>query len=499
MDSPEEDRPAGEAADDPTVNLDAADPTRFEDATAEQPTVPEPPQEGAGFKTGAAPPAAQPEGIVVSRRLLWGGLSAIALIVGSVGPWLTLGPLTVSGTGADGADGWFTLAAGILALGLVGAGRWGVAVGVLGAIAAAVGFVDGLNVLRADGGIWDVGLGWGLALVALSGISLIAWSAADILRLPSGRAPLAAVGVAAVLALTVGGLVAAGQFDPAGDVEGDETTQTVSDAADDSEPAPEPEPEARPASRERGQIGDQIRLEGSDGLAMTVTLERVIDPLIAGEYDEPESGKRYVGVLLRMTNTGDVAYDDSPGNGATLTYGDDREAETSLISGGECSGGFASGTKIAPGSRRKGCVVFEVPSSNTIKSFQLALDSGFADDVGEWNVRPANGTSKPAAVAPDAGVDQTGTENSGDGELIACDQNISAGPTTSCDFAANVFRAYAAKTQAGSAEDTTVTASSSRTGRSYVMDCGTYGSDDVSCTGADGAYITFPKWASDVY
>ncbi|GAA5043975.1 hypothetical protein HNP84_004528 [Thermocatellispora tengchongensis] len=42
---------------------------------------------------------------------------------------------------------------------------------------------------------------------------------------------------------------------------------------------------------------------------------------------------------------------------------------------------------IAEGDTRKGVIVFEVPQSAVIARFQLALDSGFAGQTGEWRTR----------------------------------------------------------------------------------------------------------------
>ena len=57
----------------------------------------------------------------------------------------------------------------------------------------------------------------------------------------------------------------------------------------------------------------------------------------------------------------------------------------------------------------------------------------------------------------------------------ACDQNISAGPRTTCGFAANVFRAFAAKVSSEGSEprEYIVQAASPATGKTYAMSCRT--------------------------
>lgn len=79
----------------------------------------------------------------------------------------------------------------------------------------------------------------------------------------------------------------------------------------------------------------------------------------------------------------------------------------------------------------------------------------------------------------------------------ACDQNISAGPHTTCGFADNVFRAFAQEAAQGS-EEASVTATSPATGRAYTVSCDTAHSVTV-CTGGSDAHIRFPLWAAKVY
>jgi hypothetical protein len=43
--------------------------------------------------------------------------------------------------------------------------------------------------------------------------------------------------------------------------------------------------------------------------------------------------------------------------------------------------------KIAPGSKRAGCLTFEIPKTANPGVFQFTLDSGFADETGEWQPR----------------------------------------------------------------------------------------------------------------
>jgi hypothetical protein len=164
-------------------------------------------------------------------------------------------------------------------------------------------------------------------------------------------------------------------------VAGDETVDdpTVNEPSG-SEPS-EPEPE-EPAEPQTASVGDTLTLEGFEGLTMDVTLTKLDRGL---EVDQDFDTGSYVGVRLTLTNTGEVAYDDSPSNGATLVTKDDQQLTSTILFGdADCSG--ADAARIAPGDTRKVCVVFEGEEDQELRLFQFALDSGFADQTGEWTL-----------------------------------------------------------------------------------------------------------------
>lgn len=82
-----------------------------------------------------------------------------------------------------------------------------------------------------------------------------------------------------------------------------------------------------------------------------------------------------------------------------------------------------------------------------------------------------------------------------------CDQNISAGPHTTCGFADNVFRAFARDVSGESsdeASDDSVRATSPATRRTYSMVCRT-SAGTTTCSGARSARVRFPLSAAQVY
>jgi hypothetical protein len=157
-------------------------------------------------------------------------------------------------------------------------------------------------------------------------------------------------------------------------------------------------PNATPSPQAGAAVGDTIDLAGmDDGEKVAATVVRVVDPARpASDLDQPESGTRLVGVRLKLVNIGSTVYSDSPDNGSVLVdkAGQSFSADLSSISEGAS---FPGSVKMTPGSTRLGYVVFAVPNSSTVSSFQFTLDSGFADQTGEWSLA---GAAAPQGAAP---------------------------------------------------------------------------------------------------
>ena len=140
---------------------------------------------------------------------------------------------------------------------------------------------------------------------------------------------------------------------------------------------------AKPAA---AKVGDTIALSGFEGEKADVTVVKVVDrPKGADEFTEPESGKRFYAVQFRIKDTGGKAYSDSPSNGAKVvdSAGQSYEADFSDTKAGAS---FPSAVNIASGSSGLGYITFQVPTGAKITQIQFGLDSGMADQTGQWNV-----------------------------------------------------------------------------------------------------------------
>ncbi|WP_275674632.1 DUF4352 domain-containing protein [Streptomyces sp. MUM 178J] len=135
-------------------------------------------------------------------------------------------------------------------------------------------------------------------------------------------------------------------------------------------------------------VGDTITLTGHDeGLKVDATLKQWLDPAkSADEYIQPQDGKRWVAAQFELANTGTAVYDDSPSNGTQVADADGQRFHSGY---GEISAGplMTSAAKVPPGDKVLGWIVYEVPKDSKITKVQFGLNSGFADQTGQWAVK----------------------------------------------------------------------------------------------------------------
>ncbi|MFF4651259.1 DUF4352 domain-containing protein [Streptomyces sp. NPDC001380] len=140
------------------------------------------------------------------------------------------------------------------------------------------------------------------------------------------------------------------------------------------------------APRKAAKVGDTISLKGMETTA-DVTVLKVVDRAKgADEFNTPDAGKRFVAVQFRIRNTGRKAYSDSPSNGAKVVDAEGQGFD-SWIADTAAGPGFPADVHLAPGGTAKGFITFQVPKGARIDKVQFGMDSGFADQTGQWDVR----------------------------------------------------------------------------------------------------------------
>jgi hypothetical protein len=134
------------------------------------------------------------------------------------------------------------------------------------------------------------------------------------------------------------------------------------------------------------KIGSTLDLTGeSSGEKMAVTPVKVINHAHGADmFSTPDHGKRFYAVKFKLQNIGSAVYNDSPGNGAQVVDSTGQSYDSDFNDVHGCQS-FPGSEKIAPGDTGVGCIVWQVPKRAHIAKIQFALDSGFADDTGQWD------------------------------------------------------------------------------------------------------------------
>lgn len=188
-----------------------------------------------------------------------------------------------------------------------------------------------------------------------------------------------------------------------------------------------------PAPR-MARVGDSLTLLGNEsGERLQLTVDQVLDPLSVGPDDQADSGQRFVGVQITIRNVGSVVYSDSPSNGSTLLSDTNEQATDEIVTGGPCGNDFQSSVNIAPGGVQQGCIPFELPDGQSAKLFQYTLDSGFADQTGQWSLAGADTSAGQASSA--AASAQPATQTTPEAPSAVASASPGVGPV-------NVLEAY---------------------------------------------------------
>jgi Domain of unknown function (DUF4352) len=134
------------------------------------------------------------------------------------------------------------------------------------------------------------------------------------------------------------------------------------------------------------QVGATLPVTDSSGTRLDITLEQIIDPASgASQYSQPASGKRFVGVKLRIRNAAAVTFQNNANNETTvvLSNGQTEQADYNPIAG---CGNFSNGqVKLASQASVTGCVTFQVRNGEKVAGVRYH-NSVFPGTTAEWRL-----------------------------------------------------------------------------------------------------------------
>jgi hypothetical protein len=141
------------------------------------------------------------------------------------------------------------------------------------------------------------------------------------------------------------------------------------------------------AKKTPAKVGDSIALTGiRANEKLTVTLVKFADPAtVTDQFMQADAGKRYVAVQIRITNTASTVYSDSPTNGAEIIDAKGQQYDLTFVDT-SLGQNFAGSVKLQPGATALGVMEFEMPTGEKPVTFQFTLNSGFADQTGQWQL-----------------------------------------------------------------------------------------------------------------
>ena len=130
-------------------------------------------------------------------------------------------------------------------------------------------------------------------------------------------------------------------------------------------------------------VGSIIKLGGDSGLS--VTLQQIVDPASSGnQYITPDSGKRFVAVMLQITNNSHNSYSDDAYLNVKLIGTDNQNATISMFPVSECTN-FSNGSyTLSSGSSVTGCIPFQLTDGVNVAKVQFQANGGFYGDTAEW-------------------------------------------------------------------------------------------------------------------
>ncbi|MFI8104569.1 DUF4352 domain-containing protein [Streptomyces sp. NPDC086023] len=151
--------------------------------------------------------------------------------------------------------------------------------------------------------------------------------------------------------------------------------------------------QASAAPAEPVPLGTTVTLTGQRSEKVAVTVLKVVDPATSSdEFFTPDEGNRYVSVQFRLKNIGRGPYRDSPVNGATLVDAQGQQFDADVVAKTTAGPRLPVALTIPAGNTALGYLTFQLPDGSKPVTVQFALNSGYAEDVGEWKVT-ATGTA----------------------------------------------------------------------------------------------------------
>jgi hypothetical protein len=132
-------------------------------------------------------------------------------------------------------------------------------------------------------------------------------------------------------------------------------------------------------------VGDTLDLQTLSGKHFTMTLTRVVDPAHGTNGAKAPSGKRFVAVQFRVTNTSNQSISAQGNADATVVGSNSKTFLPDQQSLKECAGRTTQ-FHLAPGNSANTCIAFVMRKSVNVAQVQFYPAAGSANRYGQWLV-----------------------------------------------------------------------------------------------------------------
>jgi hypothetical protein len=141
-----------------------------------------------------------------------------------------------------------------------------------------------------------------------------------------------------------------------------------------------------PVGTSTGPLGATLAVSDSSGTKLDVTVKKLIDPAGgANSYSKPASGKRFVGVKLRVKNIAASTYQNNANNETVVVLSDGKTRHANYKPIASC-GNFDNGQiKLKSGAASTGCVTFQVPDGQKVVKVSYG-NTVFPGTTAQWRV-----------------------------------------------------------------------------------------------------------------
>lgn len=163
----------------------------------------------------------------------------------------------------------------------------------------------------------------------------------------------------------------------------DEDASELDDEAGEDRNDTADEVQSKPPLIVPANAGEPVALRGSIP-EIAVTLLEVQDPGAVDEDGvEPDDGMRFVGIRLRIENTGDDEYYETPSMEAALVAQDGEEYEATT---GWLEPDLDDFVTLVPGESADGFLTFEVPERMKPAAFRYSYSVKVPPEAAEWKL-----------------------------------------------------------------------------------------------------------------